>query len=73
MDCGIALFCIFLYCHFWSTYLPQKGFCTGRYSMGRCICKLNGIYSDVAYGAKKSRKLVLVDRNEHCFHPTLFY
>ena len=49
------------------TYLKQR-FCSGRYTLGRCICKLHCIYRHVAYGPKKSRKLVLVDCNQYCFY-----
>ena len=41
--------------------------------MGRCFCKCHRFYRYVANDKEKSRKLVLVDRDEYYLHSSLFY
>ena len=48
--------------------LSKAGFVSICHSMGRRICFSHGLYRHVADDKEKSRKLVLVDRHQHCFH-----
>jgi len=50
----LIIFCGFLCGYFWSAQLSEKRFCTSGNSLGRCVCKFNRFYRDVADGKKKS-------------------
>src|SRR5690606_9996139 len=65
------VFCFVLYRSICCSFSVKKRI-SWRHSVGRCICISNRIYSHVADGPQKNRKLVLVDRNQHCIHSTIF-
>ena len=62
------IFCLLLYGYFLFTHLPEKGFCSGCYSMGGCFCFCYCFYRYVADDEEKSRELVLVDGHKYCFY-----
>src|SRR5438105_7735292 len=62
-----SFLCSVLRYHFFFANLSQNKICTRCHSLGGCLCQLNRLHRHVANGKEKSRKLVLVDCNEHCF------
>ena len=67
MDVLASLLCGLLYHPLFLTDLPEKRFCTGRHSLGRCFCFGYCFYRYVADDEEESGKLVLVDCHEYCF------
>ena len=68
----LLFFCDFLCDNFFHSNLFKKVVCTKRHSMGRCICQRHRLHRNVANGKEESRKLVLVDCDQHCIHSFIF-
>src|SRR6478609_9211067 len=68
MAAAVVVLCNFLCSNIFHSYVCKKIICAGCYSLGRCICKRYRLHRHVADGKEKSRKLVLVDRNQYCLY-----
>src|SRR5712671_1349668 len=68
----VIVFCSILCRYLFFSYLPEKRFCSRRYSLGGCFCFRNSFYRYVADDKKESGELVLVGRYQYSFYTFVF-